>query len=534
MRTLIRVSLMVVVSLLLTIAFTSQQQAMAQAEDDVIINEFSVNSNSGREYVELLVTNASGVNMQGWTLSDVATRAGATAGTEGDVTLPAAAYLANVPQGTHVVIVLTTATTAPQVLTEDTSTADGNNKLVLIVGVTAGLTTGGTMDNATADNVQLYAGTRAAGTLIDQVLVGGNSSFIAGATWGDNNGATTTDNINGSNSMPSNSIARFVPTANTLAGFQDNDTGARWVVDANSYGTPGYRNAGVRDEMAVGGSTAPPARIATFDGDTKTDVSVWRSDERNWYIIQSSNGILRTQIDWGGSALGDVAVPGDYTGDGRTDIAVWRPSEGNWYIVRSDTNQPQRINWGTFGDVPVPGDYDGDGKTDAAVFRPTEGNWYILGSTGAVSVRGFGTQTDFTAQADYDNDGRTDVAVFRPSENNWYVLRSSGGVSVTSWGTGGDKLVPADYDGDGITDIAVYRPGDGNWYIRRSSGGVLVRNWGINTDTPVPGDYDGDGLVDVAVYRPEEGNWYIFRSSDNTGQLVNLSGDHPVPNEYLP
>src|SRR6185436_4792821 len=227
--------------------FVAGPVTRAQSEDDVVISEFSVNPSAGKEYVELLVTKPGGVNMQGWTLSDVGTRAGATAATEGDVTLPAASYLANVPQGTYVVIVFTTPAANGNTLTEDTSLADGNGKLVLIVGTTAGLVAGGTIDNATADNVQLYAGTRAAGTLIDQVLVGTNASFIAGATWGDNNGATTTDNVNAGAAMASGSIARFVPTANTLAGFQDNDTGARFVVDAATYGTPGTVNTGVTD-----------------------------------------------------------------------------------------------------------------------------------------------------------------------------------------------------------------------------------------------------------------------------------------------
>lgn len=251
-------------TLVLGFAFSSSQVAFAQAEDDVVINEFSVNPTTGKEYVELLVVKPGGVNMQGWTLSDVGTRAGATGATEGDFTLPpAAAYLANVPQGTFVVIVFTTPTANTNTLTEDTSTTDGNRRLVLLT-TTAGVNVGGTIDNATADNLQLYAGTRAVGTLIDQVLVGGNTSYITGATWGDNNGATTADNINGSSAMPGNSIARFVPTADTLAAYQDNDTGARFVVDAASYGTPGGTNTGVPGETAIFTAAAIPLIISEF------------------------------------------------------------------------------------------------------------------------------------------------------------------------------------------------------------------------------------------------------------------------------
>ena len=537
MQSLLRFALLFFVASMMVVAFSSRQIALAQVEDDVVINEFTVNSNVGKEYVELLVVNPVGVNMQGWTLSDVGTRAGATSGTEGDVTLPAAAYLANVPQGTHVVIVFTTPIGNANILPEDTSTVDGNNRLVLIVGVTAGLVTAGTIDNATADNLQVYAGTRAAGILIDQLQVGNNASYIAGALWGDNNGATFGDNVNApALSVPSNCAVRFVPIAFTLVGFQDNDTGVRYVVDTNSYGTPGRRNAGVSSEVALG-NPAPFLLTADFDGDKKADVSVWRSDEKNWYVYQSSlANQLKTVIDWGIGALGDIAVPGDYDGDGKTDFAVWRPSEGNWYILKSTTNLGTASGWGSPTDKPVPGDYDGDGKTDLAVFRPSEGNWYIMNSsTNTMTIRNFGASTDKLVQGDYDGDGKTDVAVYRPSEGNWYVLNSlTNTVSARSWGTAGDVLVPADYNSDGLADIAVFRPSENNWYILRSGGGVTIQNWGTSGDTPVPADYDGDGKADIAVYRPSEGNWYVINSSNSSITNSNLSGLVPVPNAYLP
>ncbi|HYG08760.1 MAG TPA: hypothetical protein VD835_02185 [Pyrinomonadaceae bacterium] len=264
MQPLRRLFFVALATLALGFAFSSSEVAFAQAEDDVVINEFVVNPATGKEYIELLVTNPAGVNMQGWTISDVGTRAGATGTTEGDVTLPAAAYLANVPQGTFVVIVLTTPAANTNTLTEDTSTTDGNRRLVLIIGTTTGLTATGTIDNAASDNIQVYAGTRAAGTLIDQTLAGTNTSLITGATWGDNNTATTTDNINGSSGIPSNSAVRFVPTADTLAAYQDNDTGARFAVDAASYGTPGAPNTGVPGDASIFSGGGAPLIISEF------------------------------------------------------------------------------------------------------------------------------------------------------------------------------------------------------------------------------------------------------------------------------
>jgi hypothetical protein len=264
MQPLRRLFFVTLATLALGFAFSSSQAAYAQAEDDVVVNEFVINPTTGKEYIELLVTKPGVVNMQGWTISDVGTRAGATSATEGDVTLPAAAYLANVPQGTFVVIVLTTPAANTNTLAEDTSTTDGNRKLVLIIGTTAGLTTTGTIDNAASDNIHVYAGTRATGTLVDQALAGTNTSYIAGATWGDNNGATTTDNINSGTAIPSNSAVRFVPTADTLAAYQDNDTGARFVVDTASYGTPGAPNTGIPGDTAIFSASTPPLIISEF------------------------------------------------------------------------------------------------------------------------------------------------------------------------------------------------------------------------------------------------------------------------------
>ncbi len=280
------------------------------------------------------------------------------------------------------------------------------------------------------------------------------------------------------------------------------------------------------------GSTAGPG---DFDGDGRTDISVWQSDSGKWHIIQSGDSSTRLQF-WGQSSLGDIAVPGDYDGDGLTDISIFRPSDGNWYILQSSDGASTLQGWGQAGDKPVPADYDGDGRTDVAVYRLSEGNWYIKKSSGGSIAQGWGDPTDKLVPADYDGDGRADIAVFRPTDGNWYILKSTGGLKQQQWGISEDQPVPGDYDGDGITDIAVYRKSEGNWYIVKSSGGGIIRNWGDATDQPVPGDYDSDGLTDIAVWRPSQGTWYIIQSSTNSGaqHYLGLSADTPIPAAYLP
>lgn len=281
---------------------------------------------------------------------------------------------------------------------------------------------------------------------------------------------------------------------------------------------------------------------ADFDFDSQTDVSVWRPSNGNWFI-QKSGGGTTFIADWGRSALGDIAVPGDYKsivagGTAGTDVAVFRPSQGNWYVLQNNTT-PAIVNWGQTGDIPVPGDYNGDAAADFAVFRPSQGNWYVkLNGTPNSTVRGWGTAGDKPVQEDYDGDGSTDIAVFRPSEGNWYIVDSfTGAARVVNFGVATDKPVPADYDGDRKADIAVFRPSEGNWYIMRSSDGrQTVTNWGNSTDIPVPGKYDADAKYDIAVFRPSEGNWYIIKSTDNTVLLKSLgvAGDVPVPSTYIP
>jgi hypothetical protein len=57
--------------------------------------------------------------------------------------------------------------------------------------------------------------------------------------------------------------------------------------------------------------------------------------------------------NWGVSS--DVAVPGDYDGDSRTDVAIYRPSTGTWWVLKSSTNYSTytAFNWGISTDLPV-------------------------------------------------------------------------------------------------------------------------------------------------------------------------------------
>jgi bacterial leucyl aminopeptidase len=286
---------------------------------------------------------------------------------------------------------------------------------------------------------------------------------------------------------------------------------------------------------AVGGPFVAlnAAKRADFDGDGKTDVSVFRPADGNWHIALSASGGAAEARQFG--LGGDRLAPADFDGDAKTDLVVYR-GDGNWYVLQSRNNSFAAGQFGTAGDIPVAADYDGDAKADHAVFRPSNGVWYYLKSSdGQFAAAQFGTNGDKPVIGDYDGDGKFDFAVFRPSSAGgiWYVFGSQSGFWGAQFGLADDRPVQADYDGDGKTDLAVYRPSGGYWYLLRSQAGFAAAQFGIASDTPAPGDFDGDGKDDLAVYR--DGTWYLLRSQQGfTGIQFGAVGDRPIPSAYLP
>jgi Fungalysin metallopeptidase (M36)/FG-GAP-like repeat len=281
---------------------------------------------------------------------------------------------------------------------------------------------------------------------------------------------------------------------------------------------------------------------ADFDGDGKSDISVYRPSEGNWYLNRSTAGF--SAMHWGIST--DRIVPADYDGDGKTDFAIFRPSvdsnQPDFYILNSSNFTFTGVYWGNPNDIPVIEDYDGDGKADIAIVRPTSGNylWYLLKSSNGQSQVSFNLSfLPSTAQpigGDFDGDGKADlIAVnFEFGEYYWYSFTSTmiGGFSRLPLGTAGDKIALGDYNGDGVDDMAVYRPSNGIWYIRNSSGNSAIQ-FGIASDIPVPADYDGDGRTDIAIYR--NGTWWITQSTAGlTVTQFGLSNDIPIISGYLP
>lgn len=271
---------------------------------------------------------------------------------------------------------------------------------------------------------------------------------------------------------------------------------------------------------------------ADFDGDGKTDASIFRSQNGTWWLNQTTAGV-KAQV-WG--LNGDIPVPGDYDNDGKTDVAVFRPATAALtFVLNSADSTVSTVAWGNQEDIPVVGDFNGDGRADYTVWRPSTNIWYTAYSSGGYLIFPYGTSGDVPFGLDADGDGISNPAIYRPSNGNWYItLPGTANYYVVNFGTNGDKPVPADYDGDNRDDIAVFRPSNGRWYVLSSKNGLTtVTAFGQDGDLPVPGDYDGDARDDVAVFR--NGTWFVFASTAGVQVFpFGIAGDIPIPAKYLP
>ncbi len=299
-----------------------------------------------------------------------------------------------------------------------------------------------------------------------------------------------------------------------LHAFDQRGTGFARIRDGNN---DGRTTVDIGAFEVQSGATGSRTAGYDFDGDGRSDISVFRPTEAVWYLNRSTDGSSATHF----GVPTDKITPADYDADGKTDISIYR--DGTWWRVNSSNNTFGAVHFGMPNDIPVPADYTGDGRAELAVYR--SGTWILLDlSNNQINTIQFGISTDKPVASDYDGDGRADQAVYRSGE--WHMNRSSKGYAVANFGLAVDIPVVGDYDGDGKTDLAVYR--NGTWYLLQSTQGFTAFQFGIAADIPTPADYDGDGRADAAVFR--NGTWYIAQSSNGavTYQQFGLSSDIPV------
>ena len=314
----------------------------------------------------------------------------------------------------------------------------------------------------------------------------------------------------------------------------------------NTYGRTFYQNywstrgLGGSAELDYFPTNAPviterAAVTADFDGDGKSDESVFRSSDAVWYQNRSQQGFAADQF----GAANDLIVPADYDGDDKIDRAVFRPQTAEWLIINSSTGAFVGAPFGAVGDVPTPGDYDGDGRADLAVWRPSTGVWFVRNSgDGATVDQQFGLNGDVPQIADFDADDKNDFAIYRPSTGVWSWINSSNQqITEIGFGAPGDVAATGDFDRDGKADVSVFRPSTGTWHrINSGDNQQSSVQFGMSGDVPAIGDYDGDGKADICVWRASDGYWYRLNSSDNSFAAVpfGMNGDKPVPAAFQP
>ena len=350
-----------------------------------------------------------------------------------------------------------------------------------------------------------------------------------------------------------------LPFGGTYVTLQSSITGTRrnWsgngvfrMVHVNAFDMGGTAPIAAHNSVNSGGNNGPnwtfdsvcqPNVLHTpfdFDGDSKSDVGIFRPSTGEWWINRSTLGLA---VPVFGSTT-DKITPADFDGDGLTDIAVWRElAQSRFFILESSTNTVRSDDFGVIGDDPrVVGDWDGDGRADPAVYRHgapnTQSIFFFRGSnnnpSGNITFLPWGNGSDQPVNGDFDGDGKHDPAVFRPADGNWWIQLSSNGANVVQhWGLADDKTVTGDFDGDGKSDMAVFRPSDTTWYILQSlDGQPRIQQFGLATDILTTGDYDGDSKSDISVYRPSNGQNWTLLSGNGTSRVLTFGtvGDLPV------
>ena len=240
----------------------------------------------------------------------------------------------------------------------------------------------------------------------------------------------------------------------------------------------GFGNSGKVSTQITGGHEEISGVARQTDGKIVVAGSTQNSNSGDFAVARYEGGASNTA---------PFRAPFDYDGDGRSDLSVFRPSENNWYLFNSLNSSVSVRQFGTTGDLPVPADYDGDGRTEIAVYRPSNGTWWYLSTAdNTVVVVSFGGGSAIPRPSDYDGDGKADLVLYQPATGNWFRRGSLGQQTTTNFGIAEDKPLVGDFDGDGKGDLAVFRPSTGDWWYAASSlgGQHHVLHWGQSATFP--------------------------------------------------
>lgn len=288
----------------------------------------------------------------------------------------------------------------------------------------------------------------------------------------------------------------------------------------------------------------PRAQIGDYDGDGKSDLTVWRPSNGTWYVLTPGGQTYVQQ--WG--TVGDVPFSADLNGDKRSDYTVWRPPSGvGTGVTFSYFTSGNQGGMGAAHVVPVALDADGDFKDEYAYYDPALNQFFYRKPGQPFSIADAANTTNMAGltdeipvPGDYDGDNRSDFAVYSRSQATFSVRFATGAVLEQRMNVGASPAsswiaVPGDYDGDLKTDYAVYNRDTGEWQVLLAAGGSLPSYFiGSPGHIPIPGDYDGDGKTDMGIYNPEAFEFVIRLNASRTvlRKYWGTTGDLPVLGRY--
>jgi hypothetical protein len=166
-----------------------------------------------------------------------------------------------------------------------------------------------------------------------------------------------------------------------------------WWLGASDGTALNWKNLG--STSSYGNLLASDHRLLTgdFNGDGKRDVLMYSGGDGNWWLGASTGTSLTWSQAGNRVGLGDWShrfFVGDYDGDGKSDVAVYNSDDGSFAVGRSDGAQltfhaAGSATGGNLLDMThlfYGGDYDGDGKSDFVSYSAADGNWRIGHSDG--------------------------------------------------------------------------------------------------------------------------------------------------------